>query len=268
VRRGRGCAVVAALVVAAALAAAPQARACSCGTAGVTFAIAPAGGAPVARNVRVRVSSRGWYDDDRPAALRLDVVLRAANGRRVAARARVFRDGSGAQVRELVPRALLAPDTTYEVAVEVAVIDRAGRAARTPLAAGRFRTGQVVDGGAPRWDGIVAASLEQKQVPEWSGLCDSARPFGVLRLATPEDPESSSIVFAVWLAPSGGAIDYAQPPVIYVAARADAIGIGAPSKCGHGELPSLEPGTRVGLRAVDQAGNLSPPSDVVLTLAR
>ena len=230
------------------------AAACSCAPPPAEFEITPSGGAPVPLNARVRVAFRG-------AESKVQVTLRAAAGRKVAVREQVFRDTSGRELHELTPQAPLRPETDYTVVVT------GGRPSRPKVATARFRTGRAADTGAPQWRGIEAAVLVPGDTdPAHGGLCHSYRPYGHLKVASPIDPESSPVVFAVWLGPSGAALAYDRAPVTYVTAVDGHITIGDPSKCGDGLLPWQDPGTRVGLRAVDQAGNLSPPSETRLTL--
>jgi len=236
-----------------------RAAACSCAPRPAEFEITPSGGAPVPLNARVRVAFGGRLTDR--AETGVEVTLRTNAGHKVATREQVYRDSRGRELRELTPQAPLRPETDYTVVVT------AGRPSRPTVATARFRTGRAADTGAPQWRGIEAAVLVPGDTdPAHGGLCHSYRPYGHLKVASPIDPESSPVVFAVWLGPSGAALAYDRAPITYVTAVDGHITIGDPSKCGDGALQAQDPGTRVGLRAVDQAGNLSPPSETQLTL--
>jgi len=251
--------VLVALAVTAWAAIDRRAAACSCAPRPATFEITPSGGARVPLNARVRVAFGGRLTDS--AETGVQVTLRTNAGRKIATREQVYRDSSGRELRELTPQAPLRPETEYTVVVT------AGRPSLPILATARFRTGRAADRGAPLWRGVESASLWPGDTdPAHGGLCHSYRPYGDLKVASPVDPESSPVVFAVWLGTSGAALAYDRAPITYVTAVDGHITIGDPSKCGSGALPAQDPGTLVGLRAVDQAGNLSPPSETLLTL--
>jgi hypothetical protein len=78
------------------------------------------------------------------------------------------------------------------------------------------------------------------------------------------------------LSPSDGPIDYASPPLLYAAASASRDATFAHIELGNTDdehsdfwpdkLPKdgKYPKVRIGIRAVDLAGNMSPPSEAVL----
>ena len=206
--------VLVALAVTASAAIDRRAAACSCAPPAAEFEITPSGGAPVPLNARVRVAFRGRLAT-------VQVTLRAAAGRKVAVHAQVFRDTSGRELHELTPQAPLRPDTDYTVVVT------AGRPSLPAVATARFRTGRAADTGAPQWRGIEAAELRPGDTdPAHGGLCHSYRPYGDLKVASPVDPESSPVVFAVWLGAAGTPLAYDRAPVTYVTAVDGRITIG------------------------------------------
>jgi hypothetical protein len=86
----------------------------------------------------------------------------------------------------------------------------------------------------------------------------------------------ASLRYGAWIADVTGVIDYAMPPLTYVDWEGGRLLLGRDeaypenSLCDLPLFPFPRDGgkLRLGLRAVDWAGNLSPPSEIVLDTTR
>ena len=178
---------------------------------------------------------------------------------------------------ELIPRTLLAPHARYEVVVT----DPTG--ARPARLVGTFVTGDAPDTRAPTWTGATAAHLEgfpssrTGQPMEIMMEC-GGRGIGFDAPSAQDDHAApADLRYAVWMQDARGRIDYASPPIAF--AQPAGLDTRSGGKAFHLELggdylaetfvPTVAavrargPRVRFGLRAVDLAGNASPPSEVL-----
>jgi hypothetical protein len=154
----------------------------------------------------------------------------------------------------LVPDAPLAPRTAYELWTSRGEI------------VGLFTTGDAPDTTPPTFRGVEGARVLERTGPIECGL-----PRLVANgkaLATDDRTEQRDILYAVWAEP--GAIDYTKPPRGWTTAEDDRRGRGFTLTYGSTEqgdddldLPAKRP-LRIGIRAIDLAGNASAPSEVTV----
>lgn len=190
------------------------------------------------------------------AALARALSLREATGpggagAEVPTRWRARSDEDGV-LFELTPRSPLRPRTEYFVLAETE--DGAQR-----LGLG-FRTGHQRDERAPTWAGIKGAAYRPAwRSPTRGGDCSFLLDHGpqaelTLDGATDEGP----VRYAVWMAKPGEALPYGDTPRAYLVPSQGRLTVDG--------LPKGLPRVRIGVRACDAAGNLSPPSEVELPL--
>jgi hypothetical protein len=123
-----------------------------------------------------------------------------------------------------------------------------------------FRTGPQRDDSAPVWAGINKAAY----VPEWRSLtgggdCSSLRSHGPqAELTIDGATDEGAVRYAVWLAKPGEALPCEDTPRAYL--------VPSQGKLTVDGLPKGSPHVRIGVRACDAAGNLSPPSAIELPL--
>lgn len=199
------------------------------------------------------------------------LALRRSGGGEVPHEQRELNVDGHAQV-ELVPRGPLQKDTEYEV------VQWTGEHS---LVVASFRTSDGEDATPPRWAGIRAAAY--RPADSCSVACSSRRGARVeVETEPPEDDRSGAELVAVWLASGEEAIDYRRAPVGYLTARQSRYELGATldlaprlklelggaGPCVDGTLP-LPRGARrlrIGMRAVDRAGNLGAPSEATVEI--
>lgn len=153
---------------------------------------------------------------------------------------------------ELTPRSPLRPRTEYFVLAE---------AEDGPQRLGLgFRTGDQRDERAPEWAGLKGAAYRPaRRSPTGGGDCGFLLDHGpqaelTLHGATDEGP----VRYAVWLARPGEALPYGDTPRAYLVPSQGRLTVDG--------LPKGLPRVRIGVRACDAAGNMSPPSEVELPL--
>jgi hypothetical protein len=187
--------------------------------------------------------------------------IRGRPSRGIAAIERQSVSGTVATV-ELVPQPRLEADSRYEVWLR----DRSGKNA--PRIIGVLRTSNRTDEEKPSWGGLIKSAPSSK-LP---GGCGS--PLVVLPVERPID-NTGVVRHAVWVSDEDGRIDYAMPPLIYTEMLDITAHEGAPSKrnillgstepdVSDFERPRYKNGFRLGVRAVDWAGNMSEPSEIQL----
>ncbi len=278
----RGRVALAAALVAVPSLLATHARAI-CGRPPAAY-VSPEPGTPAPLNTHVRVRlPDGWRKNafcppdengaERCAPGKFDLALVRApgpgvsNGEVPATR----RDSLAHEVAtaELVPAQPLEPRTRYEVVH----VDRGG--ANPPRTLGTFVTGDARDDTPPVWTGVTRAS--------YSGITLPSGPRGVITLyaecttpsvrfygADPSDEATpfASLRFAIWMDDGHGPIDYASPPIVYErgqkSSRGFVVELGGSEVESTFTPPKGRPRARFGVRAVDWAGNVSPPSEVVV----
>ena len=153
---------------------------------------------------------------------------------------------------ELVPIMPLRPESDYFVLAHT-------REGQVRLGTG-FRTGQQRDDSAPVWPGIKRAVY----VPPWrspaaNGDCSFLLNHGPqAELGIYGATDEGAVRYAVWLAKPWEHLHYEDTPRTYLTPARGTLTVDG--------LPKGAPRLRIGVRAVDAAGNLSPPSEVELPL--
>lgn len=185
------------------------------------------------------------------AALSLrEVASDGSLGSEVPTRWSARRDHSGLSV-ELVPRGPLRPQSEY--AVLLAMWGGTGRLGRG------IRTGSQRDERAPVWQGISRAAFVPATGRLDFGSCPQLFEHGPqAELSIHEAADDSPVRYAVWLAKPWEALRYEDTRPFYLTPRRGVLVIS--------ELPENAPRLRIGVRAVDAAGNMSPPYEVSLEL--
>jgi len=178
------------------------------------------------------------------------------------------------------PLAPLAANSRFELVYR----DRNGKIA--PRILGTFATGALADTTAPRWigvseyflDGVVPAPAPGSKVVTVAEEC--AEPtvvFASAASATDDQSPEGAIRYGLWATPDPAAvIEYSEPALAYLVGdrsvpsprTSAALRITLP--IGSSKLPFALPQskgrTKVGIRAVDLAGNRSAPSELVVRL--
>jgi len=293
-KRARAAVTVAAL----GMALTPQARGSMCVIDGMFVEVSPATGAVVPRNARVRVRlTKAPHGKTPPGRLHLDgpdwsgpidavtVLVRAvgARGGEPALVANVTSFGMEQErIVELVPRELLARHRRFEIMLSASN--------GPPRSIGTFNVGAEIDARAPVWKGLTRAEILGRR-PQSSGkdaggvIVESSasrdRPWLIAEApaatdgATTGSTPAAAMAYGLWVASTPGAtIDYTRPPVSYVSRRKGVILAGRDAAYPENDLcdlpllplPSGQTTLRVGIRAVDWAGNASPPSEVTVNV--
>lgn len=216
---------------------------------------------PLPTNARIRLVYEGGAvrSDDRktllPAAA-ITHVVRTASGAAVAVEPHVIKTSVEAYV-ELVPHKPLAPRTRYEV-----VLTHAGE---KEYLVGRFLTAAALDRTAPVFAGVQRAVLRQVG----GGEC-TIGPLLNIFLTPATDTGKAPPYYAVWTAPADGAIDYGAAPAAYRYQSGGVLQLHNGYKCSgrSGGLNTFAlmgtPGVRVGVVAIDAAGNRSAAREAVV----
>ncbi|HKA87574.1 MAG TPA: hypothetical protein VKE22_07905 [Haliangiales bacterium] len=244
------------LLVLALLGAPKIADACSCATFGtIRLLPGPRDGAPL--NVRFLLEVPPIEDSLKPMAP--EDILVTLRGPKGAVAAEVARWGA-AELRwiQLTPKAPLAPATRYSVHVSVGGKDSL---------LGQVVTGDAADTTAPTFEGVTKAAVVVEGVSP--GRCTTGEAYVVLTIGAAKDDATppQALRYRVWLADDQGAIDYDRPPTAIVAARGGELHLGRPSICTAKSfvLPD-RPTFKLGVKAVDLAGNASAPSVVEVSV--
>jgi len=255
-------------VAVAGLAGARPAEACSCVSPGFQL-ITPAAGQAAPINTRVRVTYvQSWN-------LPVRVVLVGDDGVLVPARATTAQSGE-LRVVELVPEGVLRPETVYEVrAIEAGLRD-------VETVVGSFVTGTGTDLQAPEWRGVRRGVLVKKRRPRRSkrdaarradpaSPCARTEPYAVLVAdpAADSDTPGPALLYAVWMPSAGRGLDTSRAPSAYLPAHDGKIMLGSSSSCDPLHLVLPRRGrVKLGVAAVDPAGNQSAPVEVSLRAGR
>jgi len=259
----------------------------SCGYAGVAWVVPPPIGAQAPLNVHPRVTLHAtfrteafclpWTECTSKAKGAYDLELRKAAGDVVAIEQRESISDSIATI-ELVPKQALEPSTRYEIRL----ISSSG--ATTPRILGTFLTGTTSDTTPPSWRGVTTFA-------RFEGLTSTKHGGGVVTLSDPADacvgpgvsfrgPSAATddqtrpedIRYAFWIAePDAAAIDYKKAPNAYAQRQLHVSGFEVAYGVKPIPLNDFAPPTKnkktfkVGIRAVDLAGNMSSePSEIVV----
>jgi hypothetical protein len=234
------------------------ADACSCAALG-TVKVLPGTRDPAPTNTHLllEVPLAGYLEEHNIKPDNLQVTLRGPKGT-VPLDVRRWGD-AGFRWVELVPKLNLAPNTRYTAQVSV------DNGKDSYL--GQVTTGDGPDQTSPAFEGVSKGVLV-KQWPHPGG-CATGRPFVVLTLGDVKDDTApaAAIRFHVWLADDKGGIDYSRPPTATVAARGGEIWLGQPFLCTPETFVVPDrPSFKVGVKAVDLAGNMSEPSETVISV--
>jgi hypothetical protein len=255
--RGRTATVLTFAMAASAAALVRDAGACSCVGPQLRL-IAPDRLDDAPRNAHVRLAMPA-----QPQKNGSHIVLRAHGSRaEVATTSRSRQYGMVTDV-ELVPNALLAADTQYELAT----IDPTAHPPETVF--GTFRTGSSSDTTAPRLDSTGHAAAKVNPHPS-GGSCGIPGPWVVLEHIRATDPgrADAQLAMAVWLGDASGRIDDTRPPSAIEKLAGEGILLGPASMCDPRSFPF--PKTRsmwIGLAVLDEAGNRSATKRVRVDLA-
>ncbi len=156
---------------------------------------------------------------------------------------------------ELMPKAVLQPQTRYEV-----VLAAEGR---KEAVVGEFSTGTDEDHSPPKWDGTAKAAY-------FPGAkvccnCSTGDPYAVIKM---ERPAGEAASYAIWQTNEAGKIDAAKAPLLYLRDWSGTLSLGHQSTCSAKNLRFPEKGgaLHLGVAAVDLAGNRSTVSEVTITL--
>jgi hypothetical protein len=162
---------------------------------------------------------------------------------------------AGLAVVEMIPRAKLDPDTTYEVVMVK------GAAAPSPV--GAFATGKLPLHGVPQFKGIARASY-YKAVPVCC-MCMTDQPYAQIELKDSiDDDQRANFRLGVWMADANGKIDYTRAPDTWQSGSTHLF-LGNPSTCSPANFAfPLRKALKLGIKLVDLAGNASAPSEVTL----
>ena len=233
-------------------------HALSCAPPMVTVTPGPQGEAPLNARVVITIPLRSGFVaklDELPG-LRFELREREEPNRAVAVRRVDLGAGEQRQV-ELTPVARLRRHTSYEI-----VVDHPERRDVPTRTLGPFRTGADVDVAAPVWNGVTKATLAPRSNGKWGPSGPTATfHFGA---AGDESTANEELRFGVWLPDGQGRFDYAKPPTTYASAHGGGQFVltgGAPCGWATFRFPIT---TRLGVRAIDLAGNMGSPSEVRL----
>lgn len=172
-------------------------------------------------------------------------------GDEVATDRRILEPG-GAWRFELSPRALLRPESTYVVVWQNAKGERER--------IGEIHTAKQADRTPPSWDGIQAARfappyLGDNRLSYHDCFTNNGAhgPRAIVQVHPPRD-EEQPVQFLIWVQKAASRIDYTIAPRPPLFAQQGVLMID--------DFPWQAGRVRVGIRALDAVGNLSPPSEI------
>jgi hypothetical protein len=248
------------------------AAACSCAN-GSAPALQPYGTEILRpRNARFRFSPiwnlpsyEGWARSNGFDGKRWDLALRRAGSPEVVATEQRVIGTEQERMLEIWPVAPLAPNAFY-------VVERRGEPADAKSPAGfatlhaDFKTSAQVDTTPPSWSGASAARYLAKGVTGDRSSCNVQEPVIEIDAAEPKDDDTpaTAIVLGVWVAGPTGAFDYAAAPAVLARLQAGHAYLGRRYYCGESDFPAKKAALKLGLRALDLAGNASAPSEVTV----
>lgn len=175
----------------------------------------------------------------------------------------------------MTPSAPLAARTRYEVVR----IERSGKVPLTIL--GTFATGDAIDDKPPSWPGIKSHHVSSTEPIKRGGVvtipmecAENGVQINADTAATDEGTPPSGLRYAVWFADDGSAIDYASPPAMILQGQTipkrnggDELILMVPlDRDGKLALPNDKKKAKLGVRAIDAAGNPSAASEIVVKI--
>ena len=268
------------------------AQATTCGRDPDATTVPPPIGVRAPRNVQPRITLHAnwrvqsfcppWGNDRRFLAGRFDLSLRAA-GAVGPVTPIALRESTSGEVATVViiPAGPLAPNERFEVVY----VEQDAKEAPRILAT--FTTGDRIDDKPPIWAGVTSHSKvgawphatpprpQQRAKPGVIVLdaLDCGGPglaFKGLLAATDDDTRAEDLRYAVWMGDPDAPIDYTAPPLAYESGtlepqRSSGMALvvlfgGRLSPNGF-SFPAGKRTVKVGLRAIDLAGNASAPSE-------
>lgn len=155
--------------------------------------------------------------------------------------------GSQEALFVLVPRTPLRPQTEYAVVMD--------SPSKHELLA-KFHTGRVSDVTPPTWRGIKGARYMPAEDTRPSSCPPLPAHAPFVELAIHEASDEGLVQYAIWAAKAGEALRYQDQPLALLIAHHGALVVYS--------LPHGGDRVRIGVRAMDAAGNLSPASEVEL----
>lgn len=171
-------------------------------------------------------------------------------GEEVVTERRILEQGGASPLRrfELAPLTPLRPESSYAVVL---------RTDQGSERLGEVRTGKEIDRAPPVWPGVQTARFAPP-VRRWQswGECPEAPqgPRAILQIHPPRDDAQLPVQFLVWVQRAAVRIDFTRPPHARLFADKDRLTVA--------DFPQHSATVRVGVRALDAAGNLSPPSEI------
>jgi hypothetical protein len=248
------------------------AAACSCAN-GSAPSLQPYGTEIVRpRNARFRFSPiwnlpnyEAWARSNGFDGKRWDLELRRLGSPEVVATEQRVIGTEQERMLEIWPVAPLAPNAFYVVARRGEPAD-ATSPAGSPTLHEDFKTSDHTDTTPPTWSGASAARYLANGVTGDRSSCNVPAPVIEIDAAEPKDDDTpaAAIVLGVWVAGPTGAIDYAAAPAVIAHLRAGHAYLGRRYYCGESNFPAKKAAVRLGLRALDLAGNASAPSEVTV----
>jgi hypothetical protein len=167
---------------------------------------------------------------------------------------------------EIWPVAPLDPNAFYVIARRGGDAGDAKSPAGWPSLRAELKTSNDVDTTPPSWAGASAARYLAEGALGDRSSCSVREPVIEIDVAEPKDDATpaSAIVLGVWVAGPTGAFDYAAAPVVLASARAGHAYLGRTSYCTESDFPVKKQALKLGLRALDLAGNASAPSEITV----
>lgn len=267
----------------------PEPARASCGREPDATVVPPPFGVRAPRNVKPRITLhanwRTWsycppWIEGSCFAGHFELRLRAAGSDApIAVDLRESSSGDIATVA-IVPRAPLPANRRFEI------VQTEGGSKEAPRVVGTFVTGDRLDERAPTWAGVTGST----NVGHWPGrepppasrraitlddlTCGGAGiTFVGTTAAADEETREEDLRYALWTSEPSAPIDYTSPPLAYERGEREWLRNGgsrlvirfggtiAPSTF---SFPNDKRTLKFGLRAIDLAGNLGEPSELVV----
>jgi hypothetical protein len=196
---------------------------------------------------------------------RWDVELRRIGNLEVVATEQRVIGTDRERMLEIWPVAPLAPNAFYVVARKGEAEDATSPGGFPSLHAD-FKTSGQTDTTPPSWSGASAARYLATGMTGQHSSCSVSEPVIEIDAAEPKDDDTpaSALVLGVWVAGPTGAFDYAAAPAVITRIHAGHAYLGRTSYCRESDFPAKKAAQKLGLRALDLAGNASAPSEVTV----